>query len=741
MASTVHAIKKTLSSVTADAKSKQLAKVTVDATRNHGHLTTNTGVKVQNTDEWLKAGYDQQGPSLLEDFHAREKIQHFDHERMPERVVHARGVAAHGVFKLHESAHDVTKAKVLNDTSRSTPIFLRFSTVLGSRGSADTVRDVRGFAVRFYTDEGNWDIVGNNIPVFFIQDAIKFPDVIHAGKPEPRTEVPQAQTAHDNFWDFAYSRSESTHMLMWVMSDRAIPRSLRHMQGFGVNTYAMINKAGERNLVKFHFTPICGLSSLVWDEALKIAGQDPDFHRKDLYSAIESGNYPKWKFGIQTMKESQLDDFDFHPEDATKLWPEELFPIRYIGEIELNRNVDEYFPETEQVAFCTSHVVPGIDFSNDPLLQGRLFSYQDTQLNRFNSFNFTELPINKPICPVTNFQRDGFMRHQITKDRINYSPNRFDILPTATEKEGGYEHFPAIVEGIKARLNAPKFKEHYNQAELFYNSLAPHEQAHLSDALSFELAKCNDQIVYERMASRLAEVNYDLACKVATKVGAPVPAKGKRQMHNKVSPYLSQTYYKNEEGIKGRRIAFLLGSGYNAMHVIAMKAALTAAGANCFTVGPVRGPVAAAGLDKKECPSADFSFDTCRSTLFDGVFVPGGIQAILILRESGRAVHFIREAFMHLKPICAVGEGVSFLQQACELPATNYALDASSEQITADKGVVTCQKFDMTTEAASAFKIMFGSGGENKGVINVFANLLSDHRCWDRETVAHRVAA
>lgn len=477
-----------------------------------------------------------------------------DHERIPERVVHARGVGAHGYFKLHESIEGLTSAGVLTDTSRTTPVFVRFSTVAGSRGSADTVRDVRGFAIKFYTDEGecyittippirefqmlsrnlgNWDIVGNNIPVFFIQDAFKFPDFVHAAKPEPHTEIPQGQTAHNNFWDFQYLHPEATHMFTWAMSDRGIPRSLRMMQGFGVNSklvsspqsntntfltdataYTLIDKNGGRTFVKFHFIPELGVHSLVWDEALKLAGQDPDFHRRDLYEAIESGSHPKWKFGIQCVAEGDQDKFEFDIMDATKVWPEDLVPVREIGEFVLNRNVDEFFTETEQVAFCTSHIVPGIGFSDDPLLQGRNFSYQDTQITRLGP-NWEQLPINRPVCPVMNFSRDGAMNHRIHKGTVNYWPNRFEALPPGNyeggrgQDDGAYiEHADKIV-GIKQRLNGEKFREHYNQAQLFYNSLAPHEKLHVEMALGFELDHCDDPIVYKRMSQRLA-VSYTI---------------------------------------------------------------------------------------------------------------------------------------------------------------------------------------------------------------------------------------
>jgi len=400
-------------------KINDLAQETKEMTSS-GRLTTDYGVKQTSADDWLKVvSQDKQGPMLLEDPLGRERIHRFDHERIPERVVHARGSGAFGTFTLFESAEDVTFAPVLTDTSRETPVFVRFSTVLGSRGSADTVRDVRGFATKFYTQEGNWDLVGNDIPVFFIQDAIKFPDVIHAAKPEPHNEVPQAQSAHNNFWDFQFNHTEATHMFMWAMSDRGIPRSYRMMQGFGVNTFTLINAKGERHFVKFTWTPELGVHSLVWDEALKLAGEDPDFHRKDLWEAIENGAYPKWKFGIQVIPEADEHKFDFDILDATKVWPEDLVPTRYIGEMELNRNPDEFFPQTEQVAFCTSHVVPGIGFSDDPLLQGRNFSYFDTQLSRLG-INWQELPINRPVCPVMNFNRDGAMRHTITRGTVNY---------------------------------------------------------------------------------------------------------------------------------------------------------------------------------------------------------------------------------------------------------------------------------------------------------------------------------
>jgi len=504
-------------------------------------MTTDRGTAILDTDTWLKVtdGQSGPGPALLEDDIAREKIMRFDHERIPERVVHARGAGAHGYFKLHKAIPEFSHAGVLNDTSRTTPIFIRFSTVQGSRGSADTVRDVRGFAVKFYTDEGNWDIVGNDIPVFFIQDAMKFPDIIHAVKPEPHNEVPTGQSAHTSFYDFISLQPETTNMLLWVMSDRGIPRSYRMMQGFGVNTYSLINAEGERFFVKFHFDPELGVHSLTWDEALKISGQDPDFHRSDLESAIESGAYPTWTFSIQVIPSSKENDFDFDILDATKVWPEELVPKIPIGEIVLNRMVDEYFPEVEQVAFCTAHIIPGVSFSDDPLLQGRNFSYFDTQITRLGP-NWQELPINRPVCPVMNFNRDGAMRHKISKG-VNYWPNRFSHAPPQAEafKNRTVEH-PQKVQGIKQRLRSVKFGEHYTHAQLFYNSLAPHEKQHLINALSFELNKLDEISVVEKMIERLSHVDIELATQVAINAGGTPPDAAARPNHGKKAAGLSQ---------------------------------------------------------------------------------------------------------------------------------------------------------------------------------------------------------
>ncbi|KAK8173385.1 catalase-like domain-containing protein [Phyllosticta citrichinensis] len=709
-------------------KNADLARSTKDYHDQSNRITSDWGVKENNTDDWLKvATEDKTGPQLLEDGFAREKIMKFDHERIPERVVHARGAAAFGKFKLFESAEDVTSAGVLTDTSRETEVFLRFSTVLGSRGSADTVRDVRGFALKFYTEEGNWDIVGNNIPVFFIQDAIKFPDVIHAGKPEPHNEVPQAQTAHNNFWDFQFLHTEATHMAMWTQSDRAIPRSYRMMQGFGVNTYTLVNKQGKRHFVKFHFTPELGVHSFVWDEALKLAGQDPDFHRKDLWEAIEAGLYPKWKFGIQTIPEEDEHNFEFDILDATKVWPEELVPIRYIGELELNRNPDEYFTQTEQVAFCTAHVVPGIGFSDDPLLQGRNFSYFDTQLSRLG-VNWQELPINRPICPVMNNHRDGQGRHTITKGTVNYWPNRYGAVPPASEAEGAYIDFPEKVVGLKQRLRSKKFQEHFSQAQLFWNSLSEPEKAHVIASYSFELDHCDDPIVYERMCERLAEIDLGLAQQVAEAVGGSIPQSTKRANHGKKSKGLSQLdFMPKEPTIKTRRVAIIIADGFDPVAYAGIKAALQAAQALPFTIAPRRTPIFAAGEDRSSGKGVkpDHNLEGMRSTMFDSVFIPGGADSISTLRKNGRALHWVREAFGHLKAIGAVGEAVEFVRDACGLPGLSLS---SSADVVDSYGVVTAAQTQ-----ASSFKEAFQMAKGAKDFVDAYFFAISQHKNFDRE--------
>lgn len=554
--------------------------------------------------------------------------------------------------------------------------------------------------------------------------------VVHAGKPEPNTEVPQAQSAHNNFWDFQYLHPEATHMFMWAMSDRGIPRSLRMIQGFGVNTYTLDNEKGERHFVKFHWTPHLGVHSLVWDEALKLAGQDPDFHRKDLYEAIDLGAYPKWKFGIQTLKESQQDDFDFDILDATKIWPEELVPIRYIGELELNRNVDEYFTQTEQVAFCTSHIVPGIGFSDDPLLQGRNFSYFDTQLSRLG-INWQELPINRPVCPVMNHQRDGQGRHRISKGTVNYWPNRKEAVPPAKPAEGGYVDWPEKVAGMKMRLKTKKFKEHINQAQLFYNSMAPHEKAHITAALSFELDHCDDPVVYERMVERLCDVDLDLAKAVATKAGAPTPTKAGKPNHGKKSDSLSQTsksVQPEKPTIVSRRVAIIIGDGYDPVAYNGMCSALKAAMAVPFTIGPKRQPVLAAGESSSSGKGVqpDHHFEGMRSTMFDAVFIPGGSH-IETLKKNGRVVHWVREAFGHLKTIGASGEGVELAKMACDVPGMKFPT-ADSHDVVDSYGVVTTG-----TVKADGFKDVLNMVKGAKNFMDAFTYNISMHRNWDRE--------
>ncbi|OSD05927.1 catalase [Trametes coccinea BRFM310] len=733
MSSAVGAVKQAFTSVTGQtAKVSDLQQNTIDpAKKPTKGLTTDHGVFIRDTDNWLQASNGARpGPALLEDQIAREKIMRFDHERIPERVVHARGAGAHGYFRVYDdSASKYTYAPVLTDPSRVTPTFVRFSTVQGSKGSADTVRDVRGFATKFYTQEGNWDIVGNNIPVFFIQDAIKFPDLIHAVKPEPHNEVPQGQTAHNNFWDFVGLQPESAHMVMWAMSDRAIPRSYRMMQGFGVNTYTLLNSKGERFFVKFHWIPELGVHSLMWDEALKIAGQDPDFHRKDLEEAIANGAFPKWFFGIQVIPEARENDFDFDILDATKIWPEELVPVEIIGEMVLNRTVDEYFPEVEQVAFCTAHVVPGIGFSDDPLLQGRNFSYFDTQISRLG-VNWQQLPINRPVCPVLNHHRDGAMQHKITKD-LNYWPNRRSIAPPVPANEGGYLEYPQKIQAIKQRLRSAKFQEHYNQAQLFYNSLTEFEKAHVVSAFSFELSHCDDPVVYESYTKLLNNVDFNLAKQVAINVGGVVPQKPARENNGRTTRVSQLAFAPKEPTIKSRRIAILVADGFNLGEVEALRAAFKAGMATTWIIGPRRGVVYPSGeeVGSGKGYSADHHYEGQRSTMFDAIIIPSGAKHAQALAESGRTIHWVREAFGHCKPIGALGEGVAFLREAVQLPGVQLATNLDSNVVTSSYGVVTAGKYDAGSALADALTIK----QDEKGFVSSFAYEVSKHRCWERE--------
>ena len=502
-------------------KQKQLKNHKVD--NKNKAFTTNKGLKIAEDEFSLKAG--DRGPTLIEDFHFREKMQHFDHERIPERIVHARGVGAHGVFKCTKDMSEYTKAGLFTEEGKETALFTRISTVAGFRGSTDTPRDVRGFALKFYTDEGNYDLVGNNIPVFIIQDAIKFPDFVHAVKPEPDTEVPQAQSAHDTFWDFVTRNQESAHMTMWQMSDRAIPRSLRMIDGFGVHTYRFVNAEGKGTFVRFQWNPHLGVHSRVWDETLKVSGNDPDSHRKDLYDAIDEGDYPVWDFCVQLLPEEKEFDFDFDILDPTKVWPEEDIEKIKIGEITLNKNVDNYFAETEQVAFNPGNVVPGIDFSNDPLLQGRLFSYTDTQLIRLGGPNFAQIPINRPIVDVNNNQRDGWHQHMIPKGPVSYMKSTIDDQSPyyATPEEGGYEHYQEKIDARKIQARAESFKDHFSQATAFYKSLSEVEQDHIKNAFSFELAKVKRPEIRQNVVDMFANVDEDLAKEIAKNIGADTP--------------------------------------------------------------------------------------------------------------------------------------------------------------------------------------------------------------------------
>ncbi|KAL4995321.1 catalase A [Aspergillus recurvatus] len=713
-------------------KNKKIVDIAQDTVNFHTNQEQRTdfGVAITDPDHWLRVTNEtHSGPSLLEDHIAREKIHRFDHERIPERVVHARGTGAYGNFTLKESIEDLTYAGVLTDTSRNTPVFVRFSTVQGSRGSADTVRDVRGFAVKLYTDEGNWDIVGNNIPVFFIQDAIKFPDFVHSVKPEPHNEVPQAQTAHNNFWDFVYLHPEATHMFMWAMSDRAIPRSYRMMQGFGVNTFSLVNKEGKRHFVKFHWIPHLGVHSLVWDEALKLAGQDPDFHRKDLMEAIDNKAYPKWDFAIQAIPEEDQDKFEFDIFDATKVWPEEQVPLRVIGELELNRNIDEFFPETEQVAFCTSHIVPGVDFSDDPLLQGRNFSYQDTQISRLG-VNWEEIPINRPVCPFLNPNRDGAKRHRITKGTVNYWPNRFEANPPASDK--GFKSHPAPITGRKRRDLTPKFKEHHNQAQLFYNSLSEVEKVHVKKAFSFELDHCDDPIVYERLAGqRLAEIDLPLAQAVAEMVGAPIPANALRPNHGKASVRLSQLDFTPKvPGIISRRVAIIIGDGYDKIAFNGMKAAVLAAQALPFVIGTKRSPIYAQGEDKNNSKGVipDHMYDGMRSTMFDATFIPGGSH-IATLQKNGQIRYWIAETFGHLKALGALGEAAQMVKEVLGNVIGVQVAGADSKEPVEWYGVVTARGPESAESLSEGFKILKDAGD----FTSKFFYQISQHRNWQRE--------
>lgn len=685
-------------------KTEQLDSVRDDATNEA--LTTNQGVKIADNQNSLRAGI--RGSTLLEDFILREKITHFDHERIPERIVHARGVGAHGYFQAYEGNERFTKAGFLTDPSIQTPIFVRFSTVQGPRGSADTVRDIRGFAIKFYTQEGNFDLVGNNAPVFFVQDGIKFPDFVHAVKPEPDTEMPTGATAHDTFWDFVSLVPESAHAVIWAMSDRAIPRNLRSIQGFGVHTFRLINAQGKSHFVKFHWTPKQGLSALVWDEAQKLAGKDPDFHRRDLYEAIENGVYPEWELGVQIVEEEDEMNFDFDLLDPTKIIPEELVPVTPIGRFVLNRNVDNFFAETEQVAFCPGHIVPGIDFTNDPLLQARLFSYTDTQLSRLGGPNFHQIPINKPVCPFHNNQRDGLHQHTIHKGQAAYQPNSIDNdWPAETPpaaSNGGFESYPENISGHKLRQRSETFSDHFSQPRLYYKSLAPHEQKHVVDAYTFELSKVQRKHIRERQVQQiLANIDLDLARQVGANLGIEVPdlTLDYKKTAVEKSAKLSFLAFPPED-IQGRKVAVLIHNLVKSDTLEAIKNWAIKEGAVVHLLAPSLAPVkdhqdniiVADGMQMAE-----------PSIAYDAVIIPDGDNLNAVMQD-GVARHYVLEAYKHLKPIAFLGNKSDLLEPL---------------GLVADEGTLVEDEFQQIAEK--------------------FKNLIMAHRVWSREQIAAHVPA
>ena len=685
-------------------KSKQLDDHRSDATGQA--LTTNQGVKIADNQNSLKAGI--RGSTLLEDFILREKITHFDHERIPERIVHARGVGAHGYFQAYAGNEKFTKAGFLTNPDIQTPIFVRISTVQGPRGSADTVRDIRGFAIKFYTQEGNYDLVGNNAPVFFIQDGIKFPDFVHAVKPEPHNEMPTGASAHDTFWDFVSLVPETAHAVMWAMSDRAIPRNLRSIQGFGVHTFRLINAEGKGIFVKFHWTPKQGLTQLVWDEAQKLGGKDPDFHRRDLYEAIEKGFYPEWELGIQIVEEADEMKFDFDLLDPTKIIPEELVPVTPIGKFVLNRNVDNYFSEIEQVAFCPAHIVPGIDFSNDPLLQARLFSYTDTQLSRLGGPNFHQLPINKPVCPFHNNQRDGMHQMSIPRGQASYQPNSIDQnWPTETAPaahDGGFESYQERIDGKKIRARSDSFSDHFSQARLYYQSLAPHEQKHVVDAYTFELSKVQRLHIREREVQEiLSHIDLDLAQQVGKNLGIEVTASKQVMRTSSVtkSAKLSFEAFVPSD-IKARKIAVLVHDKVNQASIDAIQkwAKAEHAVAHILTPTPApvinhqHGKVASNGMQKAE-----------PSIAYDAVIVVDGDNDAEV-KQDGVTKHYILEAYKHLKPIVFLGTKKNLLEVL---------------QLVQDDGTLTSDHFEQLQDQ--------------------FKDLIRHHRIWAREKAAEAIPA
>ena len=655
-------------------------------------LTTQQGVPVADDQNSLKVG--ARGPTILEDFHFREKIFHFDHERIPERVVHARGYGAHGYFENYESLADVTRADLFQRAGEKTPAFVRFSTVAGNKGSADVARDVRGFAVKLYTKEGNWDIVGNNIPVFFIQDAIKFPDLIHAVKPEPDRGFPQAQTAHDNFWDFISLSPESMNMVMWIMSDRTIPRSFRFMEGFGVHTFRMVNAEGKSTFVKFHWKPKQGLQSIVWNEALKLNGADPDFHRRDLWDAIEAGDSPEWELGLQLFDQEFADNFDFDVLDATKIIPEEDVPVRPVGRLVLDRRVDNFFAETEQVAFCTQNIVPGVDFSNDPLLQGRNFSYLDTQLKRLGGPNFTHIPINAPKCPFSHFQQDGHMAMHNPKGRANYEPNSWGANGGPREApETGFHSYPVVEEGPKRRVRSETFADHYSQARQFFVSQTEVEQRHIANALTFELSKVETPAIRVRMVSHLLNIDQGLAEQVAEGLRLremPKPADAAKPTRQDLKPSPALSIIKNgPKSFAGRTVGALVTDGVDAAILQGLKKALEAEGAMLKLVAPEVGGVEDSNGDWH---NADEKLEGGPSVLFDAVAILPSEEgaARLVMLPSAR--DYVADAVAHRKFIAHVASAAPLFEKAGVSDAIDDGFVALKGAEDCDGFVATCRK-------------------------------------------------
>ena len=650
----------------------------------HPALTTNQGIPVSDNQNSLRAS--PRGPTLLEDFVLREKITHFDHERIPERIVHARGSAAHGYFELTKSLKQYTTAKILTETGKRTPLFTRFSTVAGGAGSVDTPRDVRGFSVKFYTSEGNWDLVGNNIPVFFIQDAMKFPDLVHSVKMEPDRAYPQAGSAHDTFWDFISLTPEAMHMIMWAMSDRTIPRSLRTMEGFGVHSFRLLDANGNSTFVKFHWRPKLGIQSTVWDEAVKLQAADNDFHRRDLFESIEAGAFPEWELSVQLFTEEEADAFPFDHLDATKLVPEELVPLTVIGRMVLDRWPDNFFAETEQVAYCPANIVPGIDFSNDPLLQGRLFSYLDTQLSRLGGPNFHQIPINAPKCPFANQQRDGHMQMGVPKGRVNYEPSSLQADSPRETPQGFRSHATAPDDGAKGRVRAQSFADHYSQARMFFRSQTKPEQAHMASSLVFELSKVETPHVREAIVGHLRHVDAGLAQRVADGLGMealpPAPPAAVAPIDMPASPAL-QIIGKMKDTLEGRCVGILINDGSDAATIKALRKAAEAAGARVKIVAPKVG--GAKLSDGKKMP-ADGQLAGTPSVVFDAIAVVLSEEGGKLLSKEAAAVDFVRDAFGHLKAIAADAGAMAVLK------AGNVGKDKGVVDASDTKGFIAAAK-------------------------------------------------